>query len=68
MNKINYYKIFLAMFFFIVIFIFDAWLVWKFTSPFMVPLYHIIGVYSNDDIMIDYLNSKINFTIFNSSF
>ena len=68
MNTIKHFKIFFAIFFFGIIFIFDSWLVWKFTSPFMVPLYHVVGIYSTDDIMIEFLNNKINYTIFNNTF
>ena len=66
--KIKYLRIFVAVCFFGIIFVFDSWLIWRFTSPFMVPLYHVVNIYSSDDVLIDSLNSQINLAVFNESY
>lgn len=64
----KFFRIFFALIFFSLIFIFDYWLIWKYTSPLIVQLYHIVGLYSCEDSFIDILNEEIEFTIFNNEF
>ncbi|HFL8794808.1 MAG TPA: hypothetical protein V8P47_00790 [Candidatus Azosocius sp. HAIN] len=66
-NEVKYTEIFIAIFLFFLIIIIDAWLVWKFTSPLMVPLYHVININSYDVVINNILNSNFDVTIFNNS-
>ncbi|QQG46919.1 MAG: hypothetical protein HYZ30_00555 [Candidatus Azosocius agrarius] len=64
-KKINFFEsFFILLLFFFILFI-DGWLIWKFTAPLMVPLYHVINVLPYDMTLDNLLNYNYDITIYN---